>query len=648
MSQPRTRPFANRRSWLLFVGFAIFLFAFFIGSVELLHYTESTAFCTLCHSMDPEKTAYQTSPHQNVNCGTCHIGPGVTAAIQAKIANIRYVWLYPTNLYERPIASPITSLRPVEVVCEQCHWPQKFYTDRLLEVNRFAEDETNTRTRTYLLLKTGGSAHRPGLARGIHWHIENQVRYRATDRRLQDIPWVEATINGTVTEYLASDTQLTREQIQALPVRIMDCIDCHNRATHIFRSPTDAVDQAMASGQLNPKLPYLKQKAVQLLEPLYSTTLEATDTISREIKAFYAAEYPEISPETVELAAHTLIAIYQQIKFPEMRTDGRTQSYNIWHKEFAGCFSFHDGQHFSDQKQSIRLECNICHSIPQVVVGDAPPPQVSLGKTVAEPASHQDSNWIALHRREFDASCSACHTTANAGGSDNSSFCANSACHGTAWEFAGLDAPAVLQLGGLSEAIKDQAVPMPHPVMGYENCVQCHGPGGVRVFPADHRFFGIETCVGCHRPPPEPTATLVAPTATPAAPSPAPGIPHTLEGRDDCLMCHDLGKLRPFPADHAGRSNATCQACHAALPTGAAPTTPPAAAAAGTAAAPGIPHTLEGRDDCLMCHDLGKLRPFPADHAGPSNATCQACHAALPTSATPTADYSNETWPEEE
>ncbi|MFC2004805.1 hypothetical protein ACFLUY_01120 [Chloroflexota bacterium] len=37
---------------------------------------------------------------------------------------------------------------------------------------------------------------------------------------------------------------------------------------------------------------------------------------------------------------------------------------------------------------------------------------------------------------------------------------------------------------------------------------------------------------------------------------------HSLEGRDDCLMCHGESAAKPFPADHAGRANDTCLECH--------------------------------------------------------------------------------------
>ncbi|MBI2860511.1 MAG: hypothetical protein HYX91_03270 [Chloroflexi bacterium] len=65
-------------------------------------------------------------------------------------------------------------------------------------------------------------------------------------------------------------------------------------------------------------------------------------------------------------------------------------------------------------------------------------------------------------------------------------------------------------------------------------------------------------------PAPKPTpAPAPAPTPAPAPqPVGAPKVPHTLEGRADCLMCHSATGLRPFPADHAGRSNATCTSCH--------------------------------------------------------------------------------------
>jgi hypothetical protein len=553
--------FPGRRIWLLVLGALVFLFLFFLGSVELLDYTESVAFCTACHTMYPEKTVYQISPHQNVGCGTCHIGPGAVPAVQAKLASVRYLWDYPLNLYSRPITSPVHSLRPVEVVCEQCHWPQKFYTDRLLEISHFAEDEANTRSDIYLLLKTGGGLEREGMGKGIHWHIESVVRYRAADDQLQDIPWIQTEIDGVTTVYTASNTTLTPDQIAALPIHQMDCIDCHNRATHVFRSPSDALDQALTNGQLSPGLPDIKSEGVKLLSPFYASQDAGAQTIASDLKSFYAAQYPAAPTAEVDKAATVLGDLYRQIKFPDMKTDWRVHPNNIGHKDSAGCFRCHDGQHFTQDKQSIRLECNICHTIPQVVTKGSPPPLIAPIPREPEPPTHRDSNWIAQHHNAFNQTCSVCHDTANAGGSDNSSFCSNSACHGTKWQFAGLDAPGILEVSQPTQSIAGQAAPIPHPVAGREDCLVCHGPQGVHPFPADHAGRSKDICVGCHMPPAEEAApagaTPTAPAggATPTSPAgAAPAIPHSLEGRADCLLCHGPTGVLPFPADHAGRS----------------------------------------------------------------------------------------------
>ncbi len=251
----RTR--TRRRRWpIVLAALAAigFLLLFFVGSTELLHWTESSQFCSMCHVMAPEHTAYANSAHARAECGTCHVGPGAVAAIKAKLENVRYVWVYPTNQYQRPIPSPIHSLRPVEVVCEQCHWPQKIYADRAVLKTEYGTDKDNGLTQVALNIHTGGGAAAQGLNRGIHWHIDNPVYYIATDEKRQDIPWVSATYNGVTTEYTSIDSNLTPDALAKYEKRKMDCVDCHNRASHNFRNPSDLVDEALTNGSL-PRLP---------------------------------------------------------------------------------------------------------------------------------------------------------------------------------------------------------------------------------------------------------------------------------------------------------------------------------------------------------------------------------------------------------
>lgn len=46
---------------------------------------------------------------------------------------------------------------------------------------------------------------------------------------------------------------------------------------------------------------------------------------------------------------------------------------------------------------------------------------------------------------------------------------------------------------------------------------------------------------------------------------------------------------------------------------------------------PVVPHALEGRDNCMMCHKAGAMEPVPdapADHEGRDNQYCTLCHVA--------------------
>jgi nitrate/TMAO reductase-like tetraheme cytochrome c subunit len=672
---PRFWSKVRANKWLMagtIIATLLILFVIFLGGIAVFDWTESTAFCSLCHVMKPEYTAYKSSPHSRVDCGTCHIGPGPTAAVKAKLSNVKYLWEAPTGWYEKPIPSPITDMRPVEVVCEQCHWPEKFYDDRMSTISDYAEDESNSLTQIKLLLKTGGGLQNAGQGRGIHWHIANPVYYIATDKQRQEIDWVQATFNGKTTEYVATDSKLTPEQIAKADKRKMDCIDCHNRATHIFQRPSEALDAALAAGSIPSNLPFIKREGTNVLEKTYATEDAAAKAIAA-VEDFYRTQYPEVynnRKADVQKAVAGLQTIFDNTQFPFMRVTWEAHPTNIGHMDFAGCFRCHDGKHMSQDGQAIRLECNICHSIPQVIVPGKTTASLPL-TTGIEPDSHKSTTWLSEHRTRFDDTCANCHTTGNAGGSDNSSFCSNSACHGTNWKFAGLDAPGVQKpaqpvpatpaatptSGSGAAETATPAAPagggappaIPHDLAGRDNCLTCHNPeGGVKPAPKDHVGRTNDMCQTCHKPStpgstaaPTEAPTQAAATATPAAPAGGggpPAIPHDLAGRDNCLMCHNPdGGVKPAPKDHAGRTNDMCQTCHkpstsanpttapAATPTTAVTATP--AAPSGGASPPAIPHDLAGRDNCLMCHNPeGGVKPAPKDHAGRTNDMCQTCH----------------------
>ena len=612
VSESVTKPRRRRRwPWVL-GGVAVIaaLFLFFLGSVTLLDYTESTEFCSLCHVMDPEHEAYMNSPHSRVECGTCHIGPGVIPAIQAKLAAVRYLWVYPTNSYERPIPSPIHSLRPTTVVCEQCHWPQKFYEDRLAIIPDYAPDEQNSLTQTELLMKTGGGSAESGQGRGIHWHIENPVYYIATDEKRQDIPWVQAEYDGKVTEYLSTDSTLTPEEIANAEKRKMDCVDCHNRATHIFQNPDDALDDALKSGTIAADLPFIKKYGSEVLGKTYTTEEEAAAAIAG-VTEIYKTQHPDVyaaRQADVETAVAGLQAIFDKTAFPFMNVTWESHADNIGHENFPGCFRCHDGKHLSQDNEAIRLECNICHSIPQVANPGQPLPPIQY-PSVAEPESHHSTTWLAEHRFKFDATCESCHTVDNPGGSDNSSFCSNSACHATEWKYADLNAPQVRELSAPPE-VPSSGVPnpIPHPIGPTTDCKICHGPAKVKPYPENHAAFTADMCTTCHQ------STV---QAGESAPSVAPTVPHPLAGMGECTTCHGPGGAKPAPESHAAFTADMCANCHKVAETAAAP-----------GAAPAIPHQVEGMGECKNCHGPEGIKPSPQNHAAFTPEMCTNCHQA--------------------
>ncbi len=462
-----------------------------IAGVYTWEYTNSPVFCgTMCHTMPPEYTAYLTSPHARVDCVDCHIGKGFLATrITRKAGDIKHVLATAFRSYEYPIRAG--EMRPARETCEKCHSPQKFSDDSLRTIPTYGDDKNSSLTYTYLVLKTGGGSKRLGLGKGIHWHIENQVYYLPTDLEEQDIPFVRVVNDdGSVTDYLEVGSEIDPATVQAGELKEMDCITCHNRITHLVYQPEDSVDRLLSQGLISTQIPDIRRKAVEVMRAPYATMDEARQGIEA-LRDYYRTTYPDFAAENAEglrQAIDALQTTYVESVFLEQKVDWDAHPNNIGHLNSPGCFRCHDGKHLTQQQQAIRLECNLCHAIPVVSASDEFVSNIEISRG-PEPQSHLNTNWIQLHRDAFDASCSNCHTTANAGGTDNTSFCSNSACHGAAWTYAGFDAPEL-------RAILAEQLPKPTPTQApaaaeapltYDGsvgpllqtrCAVCHGANG--------------------------------------------------------------------------------------------------------------------------------------------------------------------------
>jgi hypothetical protein len=527
-------------------------------------FSNSTWFCAnACHDVHPEEPASsQDSYHARVKCVECHMGRvGTLEAMALKASHAKHLPETLLGQYGRPVEAE--TMRPANESCELCHWPPAFHGDTVWEIRRFQPDEENTEKRSYLILRTdsGEATHRhiPIAANDevdshVHWHIANQVEYIATDEHKQDIPWVRVTLpDGRVIEYNDVTNPLAADEVAKAEKRRMDCVSCHNTVGHPFPSPERTVDDALASGQLNPTLPYIKKEMLALLSADYpdkAAALEAAD----QLEARYKAAYPDVAvayATDIQQAAATAKELIDLLVFDKPGVTWESFPDNNQHKEFPGCFRCHDGKHLSAEGQSIRLHCNICHSVPVTVGANDRPPQMPV-VTLQEPDSHLESNFMADHRFQANGDCVSCHGEIEFG-SDDSSFCANSACHGQKWPSVELDAafPHPIDLEGKHAEVWCHSCHDGLRKPSYE-CANCHQS------PSQTHFS--TTCGDCHAPTGWTESAVAILTRSPQ-------IPHALDGREDCLLCHDpAGQVQPAPTDHKGRVNAQCGLCHKAKP----------------------------------------------------------------------------------
>jgi len=475
--------------WMLILPIAtmgIVTLILVFGGIHAWEYTNSPSFCgTVCHTMPPQNVVYLESPHSNVTCEECHIGrASFTSQLARKSQGLKETYYQVFKLYEFPIRAK--ALRPAVETCETCHRPETFTDDSLRKITHFASDLNSTSTTTYLIMKTGGGSKREGGGRGIHWHIITPVWYYAEDPLQQVIPYVRVmNEDGTFTEYIDVESGFDPKSVDESKLKPMDCITCHNRVTHEFMFPEDSVDLAMSRGLISPEIPEIRKRAVYTLTLSFETRENAMASIDALHDYYKGTEYYTGHEEQIQAAMDELKAIYDRTVFKEQEIDWTTYPNNIGHQNSPGCFRCHDGKHLNEEKQAVRLECNICHAIPIVRDAEDIITNIEISHGV-EPEMHFNANWISIHNKAIDETCSTCHTTQDAGGTSNTSFCSNSACHGSVFTYAGFDAPALRAILEAQLPPPTTVTPLTPPAgtptfenyigaLFEANCSACHG-----------------------------------------------------------------------------------------------------------------------------------------------------------------------------
>lgn len=355
----------HRSGFFIFaIGTVLFLFLSALGSYEAFHFTESVTFCgELCHTvMAPEYTAYQVSPHARVTCVECHVGAGANWYVKSKLSGLYQVYAAIMNKYPRPIPTPVENLRPARETCEECHWPQKVYGKQQRREIYYLADDNNTRWEIDLLMNTGGGNPALGQKSGIHWHINSNIKieYVAVDNKRLDIPRVtltDLTTSKTIT-YNSTMSAASDSALQAGPTRVMDCIDCHNRPSHIYRDPNRFINTALASGDMDPAIPGIKRAAVEACMAEYDTPETAMQEIDAKLRATLSADEASLT-RSIQGAQKA----FSLNVFPAMKVRWSEYPDHIGHMTTPGCFRCHDDQHVSEDGRVISKACDLCHAI---------------------------------------------------------------------------------------------------------------------------------------------------------------------------------------------------------------------------------------------------------------------------------------------
>ena len=407
------------------------------SAVSLIQWTETADFCGRCHSMAPELAAYEAGPHANVTCAECHVEPGITGWIKAKLNGTRQLVEMVLGTYPTPIPPPEhTDLPSADDTCAHCHDPLRRALAGLKTRTVFSEDEDNTRQFVGLMVRPGGG-DAFDVDRSVHWHILREVSYATPDEDAASIDYVAATQpDGTVREYVSQDKIRVSDDIQpdidailaADAEHVMTCYDCHNRAGHSIPNPRTSLDYELSTGGIDATLPYIKREGMRLLWSSYPD--EATADLEIEgLRDFYADQYPDVyrtKAAQINSAIDRMQVLYRLTASPEMRVTAQTYPDHLGHTDFPGCFRCHDGGHVLvvdgvATAKTIPSTCNACHTFPQLGPAVASLP---LGEP---PSTHtSDSLWVFNHKDvapNLDPggnSCGECHAR---------DYCVN--CHAT-------------------------------------------------------------------------------------------------------------------------------------------------------------------------------------------------------------------------
>jgi cytochrome c-type protein NapC len=105
---------------LLVLGAALIVVLFFtVGAITL---TSTPTFCSMCHEMSADITAWKASSHAEVTCYGCHSEGNIAVFVLHKVESLKEIYLHLSDSFEKPINGESHYAKKMSnEACERCH-----------------------------------------------------------------------------------------------------------------------------------------------------------------------------------------------------------------------------------------------------------------------------------------------------------------------------------------------------------------------------------------------------------------------------------------------------------------------------------------------------------------------------------------------
>ena len=144
----------------------------------------------------------------------------------------------------------------------------------------------------------------------------------------------------------------------------MDCVDCHNRPSHIYQPAASEIDRIISEGLVDRSLPFVKREGLRIVDAEYASHEEARAVISEELQKFYADNYADLATEkedAIRAAADALGDVYAVNVFPNMNVWWDTYPNHIGHEQSPGCERCHTRSMRTADREQVSDDCDNCH-----------------------------------------------------------------------------------------------------------------------------------------------------------------------------------------------------------------------------------------------------------------------------------------------